>query len=103
MWRKICSMACVIVLLGGTFGLIVGMPSVKADFVNNTQLSASGVDSWLPSIASWGDEVHVAWVDTTSTNVIKYRYSLDEGQTWSSIIQLPYPASQPSIAVDDLP
>jgi hypothetical protein len=59
--------------------------------------------SWVPSIAVWGNNVHVVWYDDTPGNrEIFYKRSSDNGATWSKSKRLTKNAgfsSHPVIAV----
>jgi hypothetical protein len=82
--------------------LLAAMP-VYADWGADTRLTNVAGNSKEPSIAVWGNSVHIVWFDSRDGNdEIYYKRSTDGGATWGADIRLTDNLSaseNPSIAV----
>jgi len=71
----------------------------------DTRLTSEPADSWFPSMAVWGQRVHVVWCDFRdgpSNLEIYTKRSTDGGATWEPDVRLTYHPSyswHPSVAV----
>jgi hypothetical protein len=72
---------------------------------NDTRLTIDDPDSYAPSLAVDGNNIHVTWVDNRDDSIseIYYKRSIDNGETWGDDIRLTIDDSYsryPSLAVD---
>jgi hypothetical protein len=61
----------------------------------DTRVSYNSADSWVPSVAASGSNLHVVWQDERDGNFeIYYKRSTDSGITWGTDTRLTYNGAQ---------
>ncbi len=56
-----------------------------ANFIPDQRLTNASGNSWYPSVATWGDFIHICWQDARDgNNEVYYKISTDGGGTWLS-------------------
>jgi hypothetical protein len=64
----------------------------------DTRITSDGADSWFPSVAVSGPQVHIAWEEYRDGNPeLYYRRSVDGGDSWGAETRLTFDGA-PSVA-----